>query len=80
MEKNSHFVFNKNEETANKFIAEVNVAAVFVNTSIRLYDGGIFGLGCEIGIQHKNFTRGGMEIKKLINTKYTVKSSGAIRK
>ncbi|MDR3257146.1 MAG: glutamate-5-semialdehyde dehydrogenase [Endomicrobium sp.] len=76
----SEAIVTNNEETANKFVLEVDAAAVFVNASTRLHDGGVFGLGCEIGIStQKLHARGTMGIKELTTTKYIVKGNGTIR-
>ncbi|MCA6073136.1 MAG: glutamate-5-semialdehyde dehydrogenase, partial [Endomicrobium sp.] len=76
----SEAVITKNKEVADRFIAEVDAAAVFVNASTRLHDGSVFGLGCEIGIStQKLHARGAMGIKELTTTKYVVRGNGAIR-
>ncbi|MDR1122515.1 MAG: glutamate-5-semialdehyde dehydrogenase [Endomicrobium sp.] len=79
--KHSEAIITNNKTTADKFISEVDAAAVFVNASTRLHDGSVFGLGCEIGIStQKLHARGAMGIKELTTTKYVVKGNGAIRK
>lgn len=76
----SDAIITNNEKTANKFIAEVDASAVFVNASTRLHDGSVFGLGCEIGIStQKLHARGVMGIKELTTSKYVVKGNGNIR-
>jgi glutamate-5-semialdehyde dehydrogenase len=76
----SEAIITKNKEAADRFIAEVDAAAVFVNASTRLHDGSVFGLGCEIGIStQKLHARGAMGIKELTTTKYVVRGNGAIR-
>jgi glutamate-5-semialdehyde dehydrogenase len=76
----SDAIVTNNQETANKFITEVDSSAIFVNTSTRLHDGNVFGLGCEIGIStQKLHARGTMGIKELTTTKYVIKGNGAIR-
>ena len=51
-----------------------------MNASTRLHDGGVLGLGCEIGIStQKLHARGAMGIKELTTTKYVVQGKGAIR-
>ena len=76
----SEAIISDNKDAANKFISEVDAAAVFVNASTRLHDGGVLGLGCEIGIStQKLHARGAMGIKELTTTKYVVQGKGAIR-
>jgi glutamate-5-semialdehyde dehydrogenase len=76
----SEAIVTNNKESKNKFIAEVDAAAIFLNASTRLHDGSVFGLGCEIGIStQKLHARGSMGIKELTTTKYIVKGNGTIR-
>ena len=70
----------EDKETADKFLKEVDASAVFHNASTRLHDGGIFGLGAEIGISTgKLHARGTMGLKELTTTKYIIHGSGQIR-
>jgi glutamate-5-semialdehyde dehydrogenase len=79
--KHSEAIVTNNRAAADKFVTEIDAAAVFVNTSTRLHDGSVFGLGCEIGIStQKLHARGAMGIKELTTTKYVVRSNGTIRK
>jgi len=76
----SEAIITKNNETGNKFMKEVDAAAVFLNASTRLHDGGVFGLGAEIGIStQKLHARGTMGAKELTTTKYLVYGNGEIR-
>jgi glutamate-5-semialdehyde dehydrogenase len=76
----SESIVTNNKEAADKFITEIDAAAVFVNASTRLHDGSVFGLGCEIGIStQKLHARGAMGIKELTTTKYIVRGRGTIR-
>jgi glutamate-5-semialdehyde dehydrogenase len=76
----SEAIVTNKKETADKFISEVDSAAIFVNASTRLHDGGVLGLGCEIGIStQKLHARGAMGLKELTTTKYIVRGKGAIR-
>ncbi len=62
------------------FLKEVDSAAVYVNASTRFTDGGVFGLGCEIGIStQKMHARGPMGLGELTSYKYVVRGSGQIR-
>ncbi len=65
---------------AQRFLQEVDAAAVYVNASTRFTDGGCFGLGCEIGIStQKLHTRGPMGLEALTSTKFLIRGSGQIR-
>ncbi len=63
-----------------RFVAAVDSAAVMVNSSTRLNDGGIFGLGAEIGIStDKLHARGPMGLRELTTYKWVVRGSGDLR-
>jgi glutamate-5-semialdehyde dehydrogenase len=63
-----------------RFVAEVDSSAVVVNASTRLNDGGIFGLGAEIGIStDKLHARGPMGLRELTTYKWVVRGSGDLR-
>lgn len=65
---------------AQKFLNEVDAAAVYVNASTRFTDGEEFGFGAEIGIStQKLHARGPMGLKELTTTKYIIYGNGQIR-
>jgi len=76
----SDCIITENHETANRFVASVDSAAVYVNVSTRFTDGGEFGLGCEMGIStQKLHARGPMGLEELCSYKYVIRGSGQIR-
>ena len=67
-------------ETARRFTAAVDAAAVVVNASTRFTDGGEFGFGAEIGIStQKLHARGPMGLPEMTSTKYVVTGDGQTR-
>lgn len=66
---------------AEKFLNEVDAAAVYVNASTRFTDGFEFGFGAEIGIStQKLHARGPMGLLALTSTKYIIYGNGQVRK
>ena len=76
----SEAIVTANEEAARRFTALVDSAAVYWNASTRFTDGGVFGLGCEMGISTQRLhARGPMGLAELCAYKYVVRGSGQVR-
>ena len=76
----SEAIITDNGESGDRFLREVNSAAVYVNASTRFTDGGEFGFGAEIGIStQKLHVRGPMGLFALTTEKYIVRGQGAVR-
>jgi glutamate-5-semialdehyde dehydrogenase len=67
-------------DSAQAFTATVDAAAVYVNASTRFTDGGVFGMGAEIGNStQKLHARGPIGVRELCTFKYVVEGSGQVR-
>lgn len=76
----SECIVTDSYEASQKFLNEVDAAAVYVNASTRFTDGGEFGFGAEIGIStQKLHTRGPLGLPELTTIKYTIYGNGQIR-
>lgn len=76
----SEAIITRDYDNAQKFLNEVDAAAVYVNASTRFTDGGEFGFGAEIGIStQKLHARGPMGLTELTTTKYIIYGDGQIR-
>lgn len=78
--KHSEAIITKNYDNSQKFLNEIDAAAVYVNASTRFTDGFEFGFGAEIGIStQKLHARGPMGLKELTTSKYIIYGNGQIR-
>ena len=78
--KHSEAIVTDSYEKAQKFLNEVDAAAVYVNASTRFTDGFEFGFGAEIGIStQKMHVRGPMGLESLTSMKYIIYGNGQIR-
>ena len=76
----SEAIITKDYNNAQKFLDEVDAAAVYVNASTRFTDGFEFGFGAEIGIStQKLHARGPMGLLALTSTKFIIYGNGQIR-
>ena len=78
--KHSEAIVTSDYFAAQKFLDEVDAAAVYVNASTRFTDGFEFGFGAEIGIStQKMHARGPMGLKELTTIKYIIYGSGQVQ-
>jgi glutamate-5-semialdehyde dehydrogenase len=78
--KHSEAIMSNQAELCERFLNEVDAAAVYVNASTRFTDGGVFGLGAEIGIStQKLHARGPFALEKLVTEKWYVRGDGQTR-
>ncbi len=76
----SDAIVTGNADAATEFCDRIDSAAVYVNASTRFTDGGVFGLGCEMGIStQKVGARGPMGLYELTSYKYVICGNGQIR-
>lgn len=76
----SEAIVTENYSNAQRFLDEVDAAAVYVNASTRFTDGFEFGFGAEMGIStQKLHARGPMGLKELTTIKYIIYGAGQIR-
>ncbi|MBE3552132.1 MAG: glutamate-5-semialdehyde dehydrogenase [Kyrpidia tusciae] len=76
----SESIVTEDKEAAERFLREVDAAAVYHNASTRFTDGFQFGFGAEIGIStQKLHARGPMGLKELTTYKYVIRGRGQVR-
>jgi len=76
----SECIVTNSYKNALKFQNQIDAAAVYVNASTRFTDGGMFGLGVEIGIStQKMHARGPVGLENLVSEKYIIFGDGQIR-
>ncbi len=76
----SETIVTGSRKASERFVAEVDAAAVLVNASSRFVDGGEFGFGAEIGIStQKLHARGPMGLTEMTSSKYVVEGEGQVR-
>ena len=76
----SEAIVTRDLDAADRFVREVDAAAVLVNASTRFVDGGELGLGAEIGIStQKLHARGPMGLREITTEKWVVRGTGQIR-
>ena len=76
----SDCIITQDDGCADYFTSHVDSAAVYVNASTRFTDGGMFGLGCEMGIStQKLHARGPMGLEELTSYKYIITGTGQTR-
>ncbi|HJT73905.1 MAG TPA: glutamate-5-semialdehyde dehydrogenase [Chitinophaga sp.] len=78
--KHSEAIVSSDAAIGERFLNEVDAAAVYMNASTRFTDGGVFGLGAEIGIStQKLHARGPFALEKLVTEKWFVRGNGQVR-
>jgi glutamate-5-semialdehyde dehydrogenase len=78
--RHSEAIVSGNKKQCERFLAEVDAAAVYANASTRFTDGEQLGLGAEIGIStQKLHARGPFALEKLVTEKWIMRGNGQVR-
>jgi glutamate-5-semialdehyde dehydrogenase len=78
--KHSEAIVSQNKQQCERWLAEVDAAAVYTNASTRFTDGEELGLGAEIGIStQKLHARGPFALEKLVTEKWLIRGNGQVR-
>ena len=78
--RHSEAIVSKDKAACQRFVQEVDAAAVYTNASTRFTDGEEFGLGAEIGIStQKLHARGPFALEKLVTEKWVITGNGQVR-
>lgn len=73
-------IIARDADAIDRFVAQVDSAAIVINASTRFTDGGEFGFGAEIGIStQKMHARGPMGLSEMTTTTYIVRGNGQVR-
>ena len=76
----SEAIITQDAAAAQRFLDEVDAAAVYHNTSTRFTDGAQFGLGAEVGISTQKYhARGPLGLRELTSYKWVIRGQGQIR-
>jgi glutamate-5-semialdehyde dehydrogenase len=76
----SEAIVTRSTGSAQEFTAGVDAACVYVNASTRFTDGGVFGMGAEIGNStQKLHARGPIGMRELTTYKFVIEGSGQVR-
>jgi len=79
--KHTEGIISRNKGVVEKFVSTIDAAGIFVNCSTRLHDGGVFGLGAEMGVATgKLHARGPVGLRELTTYKWVAYGSGQLRK
>ena len=78
--RHSEAILTENQQNANRFLNQVDAAAVYHNASTRFTDGFEFGYGAEIGIStQKLHARGPMGLEAMTSSKFYITGNGQVR-
>ena len=73
-------IISESEDRINKFVTNIDSAAVMINASTQFNDGGEFGMGAEVAVSTNKYgARGPMGLMDLCSYKWVLKGNGNIR-